>query len=101
MSRAVLGHGLTSASMEVDKVPSEEVASEVMSESWETQVSPQLGTWQDMQHVDQALDMQQVWSVRVGCSVLLLLTPTWPTSHSQGKAENFHECPWQSMKGET
>lgn len=59
VSRAVLGHGLTSASMEVDKVPSEEVASEVMSESWETQVSPQLGTWQDMQHVDQALDMQQ------------------------------------------
>ena len=59
VSRAFLGHGLTSTSMKADKVLSEEVASEVMSESWETQVSPQLGTWQDMQHVDQALDMQQ------------------------------------------
>lgn len=58
-SRAVSGHGLTSASMEVDKAPSEEDASKVTSQSWETQGFPQLGAWQDKQRAGQALDMPQ------------------------------------------
>lgn len=51
--------GLTSASAEVDKAPTEEVSSKVTSKSWETQGFPQLGAWQDTEQVDQALDMQE------------------------------------------
>lgn len=45
--------------MEVDKVPSEEEASKVTSQSWGTQGFPQPGAWPHKQHAGQALGMQQ------------------------------------------
>ena len=39
----------------------------------------------------------EVWSVRVGWSALRPLSPMWPTPCSQGKVENVHECPRQSL----
>ena len=47
VSGAVLGHGLTSASLGGDKALSGELMSKVTSESWETLGSPQSGAWQD------------------------------------------------------
>lgn len=45
--------------MDADKAPSEEDASKVTSQSWETQAFPQLEAWQDKQRAGQALDMEQ------------------------------------------